>query len=194
MKKKIILIGTGTNTNQIIDEIEKYNDLKIEGIVFFEKKFKKKFKNYKILGELKILKQSKYKNCEILITLGDTKLRKKVAKSIFRKSKKSEIDEGSIVMTGCVINSNSEIGKHSLINTSTIIEHDNKIGNFNNIGPNSIIAGSSQTGENVNVNISTTVLDKIKICSNVIIGANSLVNKNINRKGTYFGTPIKFIK
>ena len=38
MKKKIILIGTGTNTNQIIDEIEKYKDLKIEGIVFFEKK------------------------------------------------------------------------------------------------------------------------------------------------------------
>ena len=35
MKKKIILIGTGTNTNQIIDEIEKYKDLKIEGIVFF---------------------------------------------------------------------------------------------------------------------------------------------------------------
>ena len=210
MKKKIILIGTGTNTNQIIDEIEKYKDLKIKGIVFFEKKFKKKFKNYKILGELKILKQSKYKNCELLITLGDTNLRKKVARSILRKniknkfftlisknsivSKKSEIEEGSIVMTGCIINSNSEIGKHSLINTSTIIEHDNKIGNFNNIGPNSIIAGSSQTGENVSVNISTTVLDKIKICSNVIVGANSLVNKNINRKGTYFGTPIKFIK
>ena len=67
---------------------------------------------------------------------------------------------------------NSEIGKAFFDKYLTIIEHDNKIGNFNNIGPNSIIAGSSQTGENVNVNISTTVLDKIKICSNVIIEQN----------------------
>ena len=72
--------------------------------------------------------------------------------------------------------------------------YNNKIGNFNNIGPNSIIAGGSQTGENVNINISSTVLDKIKICSNVTIGAKSLVNKNVDQSGTYFGVPIKKIK
>ena len=210
MKKKVILIGTGTNTNQIINEIERYRNTKIEGIVYFQRKFINQFKNYKILGDLKILKNSKFKKCEILITLGSTLLRKKIAKNIAKEkiknkfftliskncivSNSANISEGTILMTGCVINSNSKIGKHSLINTSAIIEHDNKIGDFNNIGPNSIIAGSSQTGENVNVNISTTVLDKIKICSNVIIGAKSLVNKNIYQSGTYFGTPIKKIK
>tara|TARA_B100000900_G_scaffold97411_1_gene80455 strand:- start:10364 stop:10996 length:633 start_codon:yes stop_codon:yes gene_type:complete len=210
MKKKVILIGTGTNTNQIINEIERCKDVKIEGIVYFQRKFLKKFKNYTILGDLKILKKLKFKKCKILITLGSTSLRKKIATNIVKEkiknkfftliskncivSKSANISEGTILMTGCVINSNSKIGKHSLINTSAIIEHDNKIGNFNNIGPNSIIAGGSQTGENVNINISSTVLDKIKICSNVTIGAKSLVNKNVDQSGTYFGVPIKKIK
>lgn len=207
--KKIILIGTGTNTNQIISEIEKHKDLKIEGIVYFEKINLKNFQNYKILGDYKILKKSEFRRCEILITPGNTTLRKKIVKNIVKEniknkfykliskncivSKNANLSEGIILMTGCVINSNSEIGKHTLINTSAIIEHDTKIGNFNNIGPYSIIAGSSQTGDNVNVNISSTVLDKIKICSNTIIGAKSLVNKNINKSGTYYGIPVKQI-
>lgn len=208
--KKIILIGTGSNTNQVIYEIEKHKDLKIEGIIYFENKNLKKFQNYKILGDLKILKKSNFKKCKILITLGNTIIRKKIVKNIVKENIKNKfftliskdcivsnsanLSEGTILMSGCVINANVEIGKHSLINTSSIIEHNTKIGNFNNIGPNCVIAGSSQTGENVNVNISSTVLDKIKICSNVIIGAMSLVNKNIYQGGTYYGVPIKRIR
>ena len=47
--KKIILIGTGTNTNQIIDEIEKYKNLKIEDSFFLKKNLRKNSRIVKFL-------------------------------------------------------------------------------------------------------------------------------------------------
>jgi acetyltransferase-like isoleucine patch superfamily enzyme len=38
------------------------------------------------------------------------------------------------------------------------------------------------------------ILDKLSICNNVIIGAGSVVIRDINDAGTYVGNPIRRIK
>lgn len=210
MKKKIILIGTGINTNQIIYEIEKLKDFKILGIIFFKKKIIKKFSNYPILGNINLLKDAKYKKCEILITLGDTVLREEIVKNLNKLKIKnnfftlisknciiansSEVQQGSILMTGSIVNANSKIGKHCLVNTSAVIEHNSSVGNYCNIGPKSVIAGKTKIGNQVNINIASTVIDNLQICDHVTIGANSLVIKNIKKPGIYFGEPVKKVR
>ncbi|MFT4644265.1 MAG: serine acetyltransferase, partial [Planctomycetota bacterium] len=41
---------------------------------------------------------------------------------------------------------------------------------------------------------SATILQFLNINNDVIIGANSLINKSINEKGVYVGVPAKRIK
>ena len=41
------------------------------------------------------------------------------------------------------------------------------------------------------IGANSTIIDKISICSDVIIGAGSLVICNINIPGTYVGNPVR---
>ena len=48
-------------------------------------------------------------------------------------------------------------------------------------------------GNNVSIGSNATILP-VKICDNVVIGAGSVVTKDINLSGTYIGNPAKKIK
>lgn len=48
-------------------------------------------------------------------------------------------------------------------------------------------------GDNVVIGTGSTVMGPVTICDNVIIGAMSLVNKDISEPGTYVGIPVKKI-
>ena len=47
------------------------------------------------------------------------------------------------------------------------------------------IGGGSSIGDNVMCGIGSIIINKIKICSNVTIGAGSIITKNITKPGTY---------
>ena len=47
-------------------------------------------------------------------------------------------------------------------------------------------------GDNVSIGSNATILP-VKICDNVVIGAGSVVTKNINKPGVYVGNPAKEI-
>ena len=123
---------------------------------------------------------------------------------------------GVVFGDNCFVGPFTEIQKNVKIGNNTKIQSHSFICEMVNIGKNCFIShgtvfindkfsdgkrayGNKKKwkktiiGNNVLIGSNSTILP-VKICSNVIIGANSLVNKNINRKGTYFGTPIKFIK
>jgi len=77
------------------------------------------------------------------------------------------------------------------------------IGSHNNIGHNSYISprtmitthvsigGSSRIGTDCWVGMGAVINDHIRICHNTRIGAGSVVTRNINIPGTYYGTPAK---
>ncbi|WP_179945782.1 hypothetical protein [Polynucleobacter asymbioticus] len=48
-------------------------------------------------------------------------------------------------------------------------------------------------GDNVVIGAGSTVIGPVSICDNVMIGAMSLVNRNINESGLYVGIPLKKI-
>lgn len=48
-------------------------------------------------------------------------------------------------------------------------------------------------GDNVSIGSNATILP-IKICNNVVIGAGSVVTKDILKSGVYFGNPAKFVR
>lgn len=144
-------------------------------------------------------------NEEIIIAIGDNKIRKLISKKIVHRfgtvfhessiiSPYSSVEEGTVVFQNAIIQSGSKIGKHCIINTKASIDHDCTIGDFVHIGPNSTVCGGVFIGEGTFLGAGCTIIPNLKIGSNVTIGAGSIVLKNVPDNVLIFGNPAKIIK
>jgi sugar O-acyltransferase (sialic acid O-acetyltransferase NeuD family) len=94
----------------------------------------------------------------------------------------------------CVFTTNISIGVQAQINIQTIIGHDVRIGDFFTTSPGVFIGGNVTIGNNVHIGAHALLREKISICDDVLIGMGSVVTKDINKSGVYFGNPARRIK
>jgi len=168
------------------------------------------YRNYKILCNDKDANNlpAIIKNIPALITPDIPMLRKKLNKyysesgfffsSLVSKdsiiSKSAEIGEGTIIQSGVYVSAESIIGNFVKLNVKCNIMHDSIIGSYSTIAPNAVVLGKVKIGELCYIGSNATILPNIRICDNVIIGAGAIVNKDIDKSGTYAGVPVKQIK
>lgn len=103
------------------------------------------------------------------------------------------IGKGSIICPGVIITTNVELGEHTHLNLLSTIGHDCKIGNYFTTAPGAKISGNCDIKSGVYIGTNASVREKISICSQVTIGLNAGVVKNITEWGTYVGVPAKKI-
>jgi sugar O-acyltransferase (sialic acid O-acetyltransferase NeuD family) len=106
----------------------------------------------------------------------------------------SKIDAGADVCKHVFISSLTEVSFGTLLNTGSKIHHHVQVGTFCEISPGVILLGGSSVGDDCFIGGGAIVLPKVKICSNVIIGAGTIVTKDIMEPGTYAGNPVRRIK
>jgi acetyltransferase-like isoleucine patch superfamily enzyme len=78
----------------------------------------------------------------------------------------------------------------------SLITHDvthNMLNRRDSSAKMSEYAGCIEIGNNVFVGANSTILYNSRIPSDTIIGANSLVNKPLDRSGVWAGTPVRYI-
>lgn len=211
--KKILIFGSGGHAKVIYSEIIKNKNIKFLGFVDETKKkgdiIIKGKKNFYNLGKISevIKKKNNFKG---IIGIGSNFVRKKVYEKIILLNKYFKfqkiisknaivnssviIGDGSFVVSGSVINIGTRIGNHCIINTSSSIDHDNIFEDFSSAGPGVKTGGDVIVGKKSHIGIGTSVKQGIKICNDTIIGANSYVNKNCEKKSIYYGSPAKKIK
>ena len=131
--------------------------------------------------------------CDNFIALGDNKIREEKIKTLIDENIKVatlidksaflanniDIGKGSIVMPGCIINSNTKIGVGCIINTGTLIDHDCKINDFVHISPGCTLGGTIVVGKLSWIGIGTTIINNISIGHNVKIGGGSKIYKDV---------------
>jgi len=145
---------------------------------------------------------------QMMVAVADSKDREKIVKKLpentsyftfvhptaLLMSKDIEIGIGSFIGAYSILTTNITIGNHAILNRGNQIGHDSKIGDFFSAMPGAIVSGNVILGEKVYMGNNSSVREKIQICSNVTIGANATVVKNIITGGTYVGVPSKFKK
>ena len=107
----------------------------------------------------------------------------------------TEIQKSVVIGNDCRIQSHSFICELVTIGNNCFIGHGVMFINdlFSKGGPargDKNLWKSTKIGNNVSIGSNATILP-VMICDNVVIGAGSVVTKNINEPGTYYGNPAK---
>jgi sugar O-acyltransferase (sialic acid O-acetyltransferase NeuD family) len=101
---------------------------------------------------------------------------------------------GVQIMPGAIIQAGAVIGNHSIINSGAIIEHDCIIGAHNHIAPGATLSGQVNTGAFVHIGTGANVIQGITIGDESIVGAGTVITKNIPSRQTIFGSSAKIKK
>lgn len=101
------------------------------------------------------------------------------------------IGAGTFVGPFASVFNNATIGKDCIVAPYCMVSHNSEIGQGSILQPGTMIAGTTKIGKYCRFGLRSTVIDKIEICSDVVIGAGSLVTKNILVPGTYVGAPAR---
>ena len=104
------------------------------------------------------------------------------------------IGEGVIIGPLSSIGPNAFLDDFCSINRSASIGHDVRIGKYTRVGPSVALAGSTRIGDNCNVGINATVLDYVKVGNWAVIGAGSVVAKDLPESVVAYGVPAKIVR
>lgn len=104
------------------------------------------------------------------------------------------LGNGICINCNCFIGYKSEIGDGVIINTGSQIDHHNVLKKCSQTDPATILAGNVTLEERVHVHIGVKIINRITIGQGSIIGAGSLVLKNIPKDVIAYGHPARVIK
>jgi sugar O-acyltransferase (sialic acid O-acetyltransferase NeuD family) len=210
--KNIVLIGGGNQAHYTMDIIEKQGQYKVVGIIDSLHDIGTLRFGVPIIGRQENLQQLvfEYKiECGV-ITIGDNWSRFLVSEQI----KKSipdfsfpniihpsviiggnvNLGSGNVIMAGCIINPKAVIGNFCFFATGAQIEHDCVICDYASVSAGSVMGGHVKIGRFSAITLGVTILDRIEIGENTVVGAASLVTKSLPANIVSFGNPAKKIR
>ncbi len=156
----------------------------------------------KVVG--KVSECEKYKGSRFIIAIGNNKIRSKIARlyelNYFTAKHPSavvaddvDIQPGTVIMAGAVVNSGSKIGKHCIINTGATVDHDSVIEDYVHISPGVHMGGTVHIGQASWIGVGSTIINNIEIGRGCIIGAGTVVIRNIKNECKVVGNPARMI-
>jgi sugar O-acyltransferase (sialic acid O-acetyltransferase NeuD family) len=105
-----------------------------------------------------------------------------------------KLGEGAQIMPLAIIHNDVFIGNQCIINTRSLIEHDCILDDAVEIGPGAVLCGRVHVGQGTWIGANATIKPRIVIGKNCIIGAGSVVVKDIPDNSIVVGVPAKFLK
>lgn len=180
MKTAILLIGAGGHCRACIDVVETSGLYEIAGIITATGQGNSVVMGYPSLGTDQDLPLLLAKNNHALIAVGQIKesftrrrlfdFAKKsgavlpaIRSNTAYVSKYSQLGEGTIVMHGCLVNSNAQIGKNCILNTQSLIEHDTIIGDHCHVSTGAKINGGVVVGSNSFIGSGAIIFEGVEI-------------------------------
>ncbi len=108
-------------------------------------------------------------------------------------SPSARIGAGTVVFGGVVVNANAVIGENCILNTGCSVDHDGKIGSHSHLCPGVRLAGMVTVGERTMLGTGSCCIPGIVIGSDALVGAGSVVVRNVPDKCKAMGNPARVV-
>lgn len=198
--RKIVLVGGGGHCKVIIDAIKKGKVFRIIGIVDKALPKEESVSGVPVVGNDDRLKQLHKQGVSFAFisvgSIGDSTIREKIYLNLLKIGfelpviihpsavigSDIEINQGTFVAAGAVINPGTKIGKNAIINTRSSIDHDCRIGDFTHIAPGAVVCGGVRIGSRTHVGAGANIVQYLSIGSNCMIAAGMTVCANVADK------------
>ena len=208
--KKVVIIGAGGFGREVAWIIERINKVSptwdLVGFLDDDSSLLNKpvYKDYNVIGGIDY--SNSLDEVYFVCAVGNAKIRKAIVDKVGNKnfatiidpsaiiSDTSKIGGGSIICQNVIVSINVDIGKHCDLIYGSIVGHDSKIDSFVTLYPSVNISGNVNVGACVEIGTGAKVIQQKNIGNNVIIGAGSVVIKDIPNDCTAVGVPTKLIK
>lgn len=207
----IILIGGGGHCKSCIDVLQLQAKYEIVGILDRPELVGSHVMDYKIIGTDSDIRQLSDKYRNFLITVGQIKTPNKriqiynivkdnggnlpvIVSPLAYVSPSSLLNEGTIVMHKCIINSEAIIGKCGIINTGCLIEHEAIVSDFCHISTCSVINGQTRIGSRSFVGSNSVIANNLNLPDDIIVAAGAVILKSPGKTGVFIGNPAKGIR
>lgn len=205
----VIIIGAGGHAKVVIDIILKEKEINKKPVniigILDDDKTKEEVFGIPVMGVINDIEfiKDRYENLKFIIAIGNNTVRKNISDRFNKFNLKYYIaihpsvvignnviiEDGTVVMARAIINPYAYIGKHCIINTNAVIEHDNIIESFVHISPSVSCAGNVTIKEGAHLGLNSSVIPGKTIGSFSVIGAGSVVIKDIPPQCTAVGVP-----
>jgi len=137
-----------------------------------------------------------------IVAIGDNALRKKVVtftKHDFTNalhpscvvSRFVQQGTGNMVLHGVIVQAHTSIGNHVILNTGASIDHDCVIGDYVHIAPRVVLCGRVSIDEGAFIGAGAVVLPGISIGAWSVVGAGSVVTRNVAAGEVVKGNPAR---
>ena len=165
--------------------------------------------NIPVLGCSDLLRSKAIPNLtDVIVAIGDNEARMRCAKLAEERgyhlvaaihpravvAKGVKIGDGTVIAAGAVVNPAVQVGENVIINTMASAGHECTIEDGAHLGPGVHLGGRVRVGRMAWIGIGTSVRDGVTIGEKSVIGAGSLVLKDIEAEILAYGSPTVPVK
>ena len=208
---KVIILGVGAQAKYIVETFKLLN-VEVIGLLDTSSNGKgsvRKIDNIKVIGGLELLdKFKKDKAVRLIVANSSNKEKENLVKRMNKFNFKftnaihpsaviattARIEKNVIINAGAVIQPFAKIGSGVMVHAGVIVEHDCNIEDYVNLGPGATLAGWVHVKEGSYVYTNASVIPRIVIGKKSIVGAGSVVLRDVPDGLTVAGNPAKVVK
>ena len=109
-------------------------------------------------------------------------------------SRRARLADGVVVLAGAVVGPEAVVGECVLLNTRSSLDHHGKMAAFASLAPGVCTGGRVSIGEGSAICLEAQVIHGRRVGANSVVGAGSLVLRDIPENSLAWGVPARVIR